>query len=189
MGCRTPLKPHKLSLLCHFAQTGFPFSDGTRALPCGTAYHPCCVRAGLPFTSRRRKNAGLIFPDVSDWPLYICESCTVRAVLQREIGHFNDLWLLKLERMRTLDVAHNWSLGTTKNYQSKIRTIRTFEGSHFGLSILPTAGPPSPPAARDIPLMWAELDYSVRLLPKRGRLEADRTPVFGSIRQLRSAAS
>ena len=67
--------------------------------------------------------------------MFICEACTVRAVLQRELGNPGDRWLLKLERMRLLDVAHQWSAGTTRNYQTHLKKIKQFESLHPGLCI------------------------------------------------------
>lgn len=90
--------------------------------------------------------------------------------------------------MRLLDMAHSWSAGTTQGYQSKIRKVARFELSHPGLDILKPSHIESPPAGTDIPTMWVELDESVRVLKAKGRFE-ERTPVYGTVRQIRSAVS
>ena len=130
----------------------------------------------------------MTFPRVSDWPHFVCELCTVRANVRRDLHHPGDPWLLRLERMRLLDMVHYWGMDTTRNYQGKIKTVRTFESQHPGLSVLDTAPLLSPPVGPDVTAAWVELDQSVRKLAARGRLE-ERTPVFGTIRQIRSAIS
>jgi hypothetical protein len=52
-----------------------------------------CVSVGAPFTSRRKGGAGLSFPKVTDWPNFVCEACTVREVLGRELTGPNDIHL------------------------------------------------------------------------------------------------
>lgn len=141
---------------------------------------------GLPFTSRRRGGEGLQFPKVMHWPAFICECCTVRQVLSRELGAPGDLWLLKLERMRILDVAHAWASGTYKTYKGKLDYLSRFQQSHPGMRLMGVGKAFSPPCPRSIPLMWAELDYSVRGNRKGNK---EHGVAFGTVRQLRSAAS
>ena len=186
-GCTSPIRRSDKWVKCTFHSEGFATDTG-RMVPCGTTYHPHCIRAGPPFTSRRKKQSGLVFPAITDWPNYICELCTVRAVLGRELGHRGDTWLLQLERMRTLDMISHWSTDTTNLYQGKIRQVRRFEAAHPGLQVLRSTTLVAPPHGAEIPTMWAELDASVARLRARGRLP-ERTPVYGTIRQLRSAVS
>jgi hypothetical protein len=40
------------------------------------------------------------------WPNFMCEACTVRAMLDRELTGPNDWKLLCFERMRVLDIVH-----------------------------------------------------------------------------------
>ena len=123
------------------------------------------------------------FPKVKHWGTFICELCTVRAVLDRPLQSPQDRTLLAFERMRILDMANAWAQKTHAAYQSKLGYIQNFE-SHFGLSCLPATPLRRPPDSADIALMWAQECYSLR----RGR--SGREPVvFGSIRPLRSAAS
>ena len=118
----------------------------------------------------------------------MCELCTVRAVLGRELGHPGDRWLLQLERMRVLDSLHNWSTGTNQLYQSRIRQLRRFEAAHPGLCLFVPQDQLAPASGPEIGLMWALLHASVQPLVFRGR-SSRTTPTFDTIRSLRSAAS
>jgi hypothetical protein len=170
---------------CVYATSGFDLPNGTGCRPCGTTYHPLCISAGHPFTSRRTGRLGLVFPNVRHWANFVCECCTVRAVLGRELGLLGDSELLLLERMRIIDIAHSWSPGTHTQYQSKLTYVQGFEARHPGLNILSLFHPPTPPTGPTIPLMWAEEAYSLRLSNRR-----DNLPVtYGTVRQLRAAVS
>jgi hypothetical protein len=109
----------------------------------------------------------------------------VRSILNRELGGPNDGTLLQLERMRILDVAHAWTKGTYTTYSSKLAYLKRFESLH-GLVLLEGPLVDRPPRTRAIPIMWAELAYSLRTVTKAG---VDRPISFGTIRQLRSAAA
>jgi hypothetical protein len=192
VGCRRGLSNRTDVVTCHFAHRGFPFPDGSTARVCGSAYHASCIQAGLPFTTRRVKDAGLAFPRVTTWPIFICEACTVRSVLQRELHGLHDWQLMCLERMRILDIAHAWALGTHSQYQSKFRVLQQF-GRAFSL---PFFGAPTlvmPPRHREIPLMWAHEFYSLVRSPsaRNNDLPVSERPTIthGTIRQLRSAAA
>ena len=186
-GCsRVPRSSSKF-IPCAFARTGYM---GTHALvaPCYTGYHPRCFRAGTPFTSRRKNGQGLVFPNVGYWPNFVCERCTVIAQLQRPLGHPGDRWLLQLERVRILDMAHSWSETTTVGYQSQLRKLAFFESQHPGLRVLPRTTLTVPPTGLSVSLAWAELDASVTPLRARGVLP-DRLPVYNTVRRIRSAVS
>lgn len=152
-------------------------------------YHTDCVRVGLPFRTRLRGDGGLRLPKLPDFPGFICELCTVRSVLDRELRHeVQDYTLLGLERMRMLDVMNSWSLGTHQQYQSKIRVIRGFEQT-YGLDILrltPVDRPPSPPS---IPLGWCQQQYSLRSSLRSHKVGPHVTVSFGATRAIRSAAN
>jgi hypothetical protein len=171
-----------------FSSTGFPFSDSVPARPCHTSYHPQCIRVGVPFTTRRDKGAGLVFPDVRDWPHFICEACTVRSVLDRELHGARDWQLMCFERMRILDMVHSFSPGTHQQYQQKLRVARQFEGS-FGVSILRSSCPTRPPSGPEIGLMWAQEQYSIKQSGRAHANPASATVAHGTVRQLRSAVS
>jgi len=171
-------------VVCSFAHDGFKFSNGATCIPCGVCYHPRCFQAGPPFYSRRKNQAGLTLPsNIRQWAHFICESCTVRSVLDRELDYSKDWRLMCLERMRILDMAHSWSAGTHNVYQQKLAAIRRFEKG-FGVPVLTRSALEKPPCGPEVTLSWAQEHYSLR--PGK----ADDTRVnFGTVRQLRSAAS
>ena len=183
--CRLPIRASPTTLVCHFRTTGFAFKSGYHVTACGTAYHRECFRAGGPFTCRTRRQTGLRFPLGVHWPLFVCECCTVRAVVGRELGATGDRQLLRLERVRILDVANSWSQGTFKAYKPKLAYMAGLERRHPGLQLLARPNPAAPPVTPAIAIAWAELLYSLR--PSK-RPDRD-TVAFGTVRQLRSAAS
>ena len=152
-------------------------------------YHTHCFSVGSPFRTRLRNRAGLFLPPLPDFPGFICELCTVRATLGRELRHDScDHALLALERMRILDVMNSWSQGTHQQYQSKMRVIRSFERT-FQVAILtitPVSHPPSSPA---IPLAWCQQLYSLRRSSRSHTGSASSPVSFGSTRAIRSAAN
>ena len=108
----------------------------------------------------------------------------MRAVLDRELQpHPRDLGLLRLERMRTLDLANAWAPSTLRQYGSKLAYLRRFQAHFPGVHILPPPELSEPPRGPAIPLAWAALAYSLRPSPTPGR----DTVSFGATRQLRSA--
>jgi hypothetical protein len=93
-----------------------------------------------------------------------------------------------LERIRLIDMGHNWSTGTHSQYQGKLGILRQFE-SEFGVRVLQAthlSKPPSPPA---IPIMWAQQHYSLRPGTRRGTAPASDGITFAAVRGLRSAAN
>jgi hypothetical protein len=114
--------------------------------PCQTVYHPQCFRAGPPFSTHLANHGGLVFPStISWWPHLICEACTVRAVLGRELtGSLRDQSLLMLERVRMLDRIHSWSKGTQRTCQTKVKVIRKFERD-FTVPVLQATNLQCPP--------------------------------------------
>jgi len=192
VGCRRGISPSHSVLRCHFAESGFPLDRVTNSQPCGSAYHVDCFRAGPPFKTRRLHGQGLVFPKIRIWPIFVCEACTVRAFLGRELHGLRDWQLLCLERMRILDVAHAWSPGTHSVYQAKFRVLQQFSQS-FGVPILNTPTLSAPPTPTEIPLMWAHEFYSL-IRSRAGRtrslpLAEQPGASFGTIRQLRSAVA
>ena len=124
-----------------------------------------------------------------EWPNFICEACTVRSVLDRELTGPEDWKLLCLERMRLIDMAHYWATGTHQTYRSKLSVFRSFE-SHFDFRFLRPTPLLRPPAGPEIPLMWCQEAYSLRPgNPRRTTGTDDVTLAFSTIRGLRSAAS
>ena len=144
---------------------------------------------GPPFHTRRKNNLGLSFPAVSDWPNFICEACTVRSVTKREITYKTDLTLLRLERMRLIDMSWYWAKGSYTTYGSKLRSIRDFE-ANFEVPILTGSVLSAPPCSPDIPLMWCIEANSTRLTTNKSHGAGISDHIsFGTIRQLRSAAA
>lgn len=181
--------------ICRFAAQGFPFSvPNSLATPCFTRYHLPCVTVGLPFKTRLKDDAGLSMPPLTDYPGFICELCTTRSVLDRELSRGpSDLALLMLERMRLIDSINSLSRGTHKSYQSKMRVIRAFEGT-FGVPVLRLSPVSQPPTSSAIPLMWAQQRYALQPArwsrkPSAHNQDIRSTVTYGTVRGLRSAAS
>ena len=131
---------------------------------------------------------GLSFPPISDWANFICEACTVRQILQREVRRPKDDLLLMLERMRIIDMAWSWSSGTHATYQSKLRLIRKFERAQ-GLRILVPSPIKVPPDTPDIPLMWCMEAASVKETRFKANGFQPSQISYTTVRAIRSAAS
>lgn len=97
----------------------------------------------------------------------------------------SDHWLLHLERVRILDMAHSWTQGTHNQYQTKLRVLERFQNK-TGAPILGTANISSPPSGPEIPLNWAMLDYSLQ--PSNPNDPSHKIK-WGTVRALRSAFS
>lgn len=148
-----------------------------------TSCHAECIRVGPPFSSRLPNGGGLCFPKVRHWGTFICDLCTVRSVVSRELHCASDLDLLRLERMRLIDTANAWAVGTHSQYQQKLSIIRQFEANH-NFTVLLQPQLLYPPASLDIPLMWIQESYSLHTSTK-----TDSTVSMATISHLRSAAS
>ena len=121
----------------------------------------------------------------------MCELCTVRAVLGRELTAPHDDQLLCYERVRILDMAHYWAKGTHLTYQLRLQAIRKFEVRYDATILRPTPLR-HPPNSPDIPLMWVQIAYSLRPGSDRRRSQHTTEPprlAFSTVRSLRSAAS
>ena len=163
--------------------------NGKAMLPCYTQYHLHCVRVGPPFTSRLAHSEGLFLPPMPEYPNYICEACTVRTALGRELRCVApDMALLMLERMRMIDVVHAWAQGTHKQYQLRLRQLRRFEG-HFGVIILKETPLSAPPSSTAISIMWAQQHYALQPTRGRGRGAPTTAVQYSTVRSLRSAAA
>ena len=87
--------------------------------------------------------------------LFICEGCVVRAQLHRELSlTVKDTRLLMFERMRMVDMAHNWAESTLTGVSYCLRLFHKFL-QHYDLPnhMVPTA-PPHPPVHASILLYW-----------------------------------
>jgi hypothetical protein len=173
-------------VVCTFAVQGFAFDDSGAARPCGTRYHPGCIQLGAPFSTRLKNRGGLQFPsNIQCLGNFVCEACTVRAVLQRELRYeSNDLALLALERARLIDMLNSWSEGTHARYQCHLRYVAQFE-AEFGVSILSPTLLHCPPHSAAIPTMWAQQRYALQPSPNARR--HGESLAFGTVRGIRSA--
>jgi hypothetical protein len=90
-----------------------------------------------------------------------------------------------LERMRQIDTLNHWQQATVKKYGPLLRFLQQFE-SQFGVQILKSTQLCRPPRTPAIPLMWAELDYSLR--NRKGKDGTYNRISYGTVRQIRSAA-
>ena len=173
-------------LRCHFASKGFT-KDGTFFKPCDISYHVDCIRVGEPFRSRLPEKQGLFFPNMDGLPVFVCEACSVRSVLLRELRPSkSDKILLKLEQMRMIDMASRWAQNTLRHYQSYFRRIREFE-SIFGCRVLTPPTLTSLPGSSVLPALWCQQWYAVQK-PSRGRRSKYANQMtYGTVRGLRSA--
>jgi hypothetical protein len=192
-GCKLPFSRKAPSgFRCRFELSGFPLSSSLPCQPCHTAYHHGCLRVGVPFTTRLRKDKGLIAPTIAYFPHFICECCTVRAQLGRELCyHAKDLSLLMLERMRLIDLLHSWAPSTLNVYNQKLRVLSRFGHQHSLALFCPTPLT-APPFSAAIPLMWAQQQYALQPSQFRKRLDTSApgaTITYGTVRSLRSAAA
>ena len=75
-------------------------------------------------------------------------------MVDRELTGILDWKLLCFERMRVLDMAHYWAIGTHAKYQPKLTAISRFE-REFGLEqrVLRSTPLLRPPSGTDIGLM------------------------------------
>jgi hypothetical protein len=120
-------------------------------------------------------------------PHYICELCSVRAHLDREIlRKSGDLALMMVERVRQVDYMGGWSLNTLKKYGPYLRYLRRFE-LRFGVTVLDTPPLVRPPISPAYTLNWAQQLYALRMT--RGRDGEFNRIRFATVRQIRSAAS
>jgi hypothetical protein len=138
--------------------------DGFKYAPSATRYHNGCCKVGAPFTTRLKKDEGMILPaSVAEMKNSICEACTVRSVCHRELEDTKeDETLLRLERMRIIDLASYWSNGTYQQYKTKYKVIRKFE-LYYQLSIWTPRDMDQLPNDADIPLMWAQEKYALSI--------------------------
>ena len=107
--------------------------EGTNYPPCHVVYHPECITAGPPFTSRHRDaSQGLKFnKEFKEFP-FICEYCTVRANVKRSLNPTSsDMQLLQLERMRLIDCSNAWTSGTSRAGASSIRHLKEFATTYM----------------------------------------------------------
>lgn len=124
-------------------------------------------------------------PKLAGYP-FICELCTVRVHLHREVDPLNikDRKLLALERSRIIDLTHGWASSTLETYLRLLHRHKTFRQS-YDLPSLPPPNIPHPPYDDNIIIFWHMEEYTCTLSKKA----KNNTPKFNSARAFRSAFS
>jgi hypothetical protein len=93
---------------------------------------------------------------------FICEACTVRAVLGLELTWTSgDMQLLMLEQMRFIDMAHAWASSTLQGTARYLGRISNF-GQKCSIKIFPKASITQPPRSAVIPLLWGAIEYTLQ---------------------------
>jgi hypothetical protein len=83
-------------------------------------------------------------PAMTRFP-FICESCTLRAILRRELTWTpGDIQLLMLERMRLIDIAHAWASSTLHGTARHLGRISNFR-QKYGIDLFPSDQITQPP--------------------------------------------
>ena len=102
--------------------------DGVNHPPCRIVCHPECIKVGAPFTScHRHASQGLSFNKKFKRFPFICEYCTVRANVKRNLNPTtSDMQLLQLERMRLIDCSNVWTGETSRAGASSIQHLKQF---------------------------------------------------------------
>jgi hypothetical protein len=106
-------------------------------------------------------------PAMTRFP-FICEACTVRAILGQELTWTSgDMQLLMLERMRLIDMAHAWDSSTLQGTARYLGRISNF-GHKYGIELSPKAPITQPPRSAVIPLLFGVLEYTLQTSQKTG---------------------
>ena len=146
------------------------------------------MSVGAPFTTRllRGNEGGLQYPtDLTGAYTFICELCTVRSVLGRELrGCTADRVLLILERMRMIDTAS--SLAPTSRYHNglALRRVLDFRDT-YGIPSGWHAPLARPPTSEATSVLWAMEHYVLQQSGKVGT----KTIAFNTARALRTGAA
>jgi hypothetical protein len=104
VGCELPFTKAQPRLKCTFDATGFTLPDKSGARQCYLQYHLGYTQMGALFQTTLKNSGGMSFPKLSELPRFVC---TVRETVGREIrATARDTALIKLERVRLIDIAH-----------------------------------------------------------------------------------
>ena len=165
-GCLLPIDGSLAIHKCLFHTTGFKINSSTFS-PCLVSYHSQCIKIGSPFSTRHfgKGTKGLQYPPCATILPFICELCTTRTQLGRELDPLSntDVVLLQLERMRMIDVAHAWAPKTLENACRNLRRIDKFFSSHNLPSLHQQLHLPSlhhPPLDVSITIFWSMVHYT-----------------------------
>jgi hypothetical protein len=184
VGCEGHIPPGSVSHFCLFRRIGYEL-DGTLFTTCESQYHPKCINAGKPVKTRlARATLGIQYPPAMNQFPFICEACTVRAVLGRELTWTSgDMQLLMLGCMRLIDMAQAWASSTLQGTARYLGRLSNFR-QKYGIDLFPKAPITHPPRSAVITLLWVVLEYT---------LQTSRKTVEGithnTARSLQSAAS
>jgi hypothetical protein len=145
VGCEGYITPGDHYHFYLFREIGYEL-DGTFLTPCENKYHPECIQVGKTFKTRlARATLGLQYPPAITRFPFICEACTVRAVLRRELTWTSgSMQLLMLEQMRLIDMVHAWASSTlqgTARYLGRLINL----GQKYGINLFPKAPIIQPP--------------------------------------------
>ena len=190
-GCRIPVYSGKGYHKCMFYNKSFTYKRKVFK-PCTVAYHSGCIKVGEPFNTRHygKGTRGIQYPPCATVLPFICELCTVRTYLQRELDPLNtkDTLLLMLERMRMIDSAHAWDYKTLQGYCNILKKIDRFFSDYSLPSIHDQLQLPRlrhPPVDLTIPLSWSMEHYTT--FPSRH--SEGKAPKWNTARTQRSAVS
>ena len=174
------------SYRCIFELDGFSYR-GTPFRPCRSRYHLGCIRLGHPFRTRLPGGRGMSMPPLRIHPPFVCEACTVRVHLGRELTRSaNDTELLMLERARMIDVANNLAASTWRGYQSSFRRFLDFQSRHPGITILRTTPLDHPSDSPAIPAAWSQQAHVLEK-PRGHHPNSTEQVSFDTARKARSA--
>ena len=150
-------------------------------------------QSGRPFPQQafwQKGTRGTQYPPCATILPFICELCTTRTHLQREMDPncTKDNLLLILERMRMIDTAHAWYPKTVRGMCNNLKTIDQFFHTYSLPSIHQQLDLPKlkhPPLDISIPLFWS-MEHYTTAPSKRSRGHA---PTWNTGRVQRSAIS
>ena len=168
--------------------TGFAYR-GRSFRPCLTRYHLGCIRVGEPFQTRLRKGQGLSYPSLKHLPPLVCEACTVRVQIGRELVHSPaDRSLMALERIRMIDVAHHLAPSTWNTYGTAFNRFNKFEARYPGVSIRRPPPMDHPDDSPAIAAEWCQQEHTLQT-PKGNHANSGDRVSYDTSRQSRSALS
>ena len=128
-GCLLPVDTGVEVHQCTFFIRGFKIKS-TSFQPCKVMYHARCIRVGPPFRTRHfgKGTQGMQYPPCATNLPFICELCTTRAQIGRELDPslLSDVTLLVLERMRMIDAAHAWAPRILENACRTLKRVDKF---------------------------------------------------------------
>ena len=190
VGCPESLPVSDDIHTCVFYGSGFQLQNEVFR-PCYTRYHASCISVGPPFRSRLTKHGGgLLYPPAMTSFPFICELCTVRSVIGRELANTPaDRKLICYERMRMIDAAHAWAPSTMTGIRLRLRRLALF-GTQYGFTICRAPSLSHPPNSSIIPILWAMSAYTNQVSSTRRRLPGEDNHItYNTARSLQSAAS